>query len=600
MRRYADSWRARECRSSTADADISHGHSTRKTMPRVLVRNIRNLEILTLPASQSIMQPFEGCPSRWIPLLIGPILFVQNKGVRMEAQAREEYQLSEVFNEASVPVVTFVPPKEFQDLVGSLRTKGKHVTLSGPSGCGKTTLAQKAFDKAKIPASDQFWISGRDYTDEKSASSIFSKSFSCEPMTSEIVELLKIAGFIVIDDFHHLHSDVRAEIASKLKRWAELGIRFLIIGISSLNKELIETDYELSIRNDVYEMGAQEPEFIRAVIEAGENALGFHFSSDTRAQFEKVAIGVPSAIQMICRVACTRAEIFETLESYREVSINLEDIKESILRSYKAKFQNRLIGMAKGKQQARSVHNTYFDIVRQICTLELSEIPISELHGRIVKVVPEAKERARKNTSFYNCLNNLSEVIKERGLDDAIYYNQKSEIISVEDPSFRLYLTLVDIDEVEKSVRVRKTRFPWDVAVSFAGEDRATVEEFKAEMNSNGYTVFYDFDEQHKLWGENLRRKLGDVYAHDAQYMVVFLSKHYPEKDWTSFELEIGKEAKSKRTATYLLPIIVDDVTVVGLSKDVGYIDLRSRNIQQAAEVLSKKIEDDALSSETS
>src|SRR6516164_6173224 len=132
--------------------------------------------------------------------------------------------------------------------------------------------------------------------------------------------------------------------------------------------------------------------------------------------------------------------------------------------------------------------------------------------------------------------NNLSDVIEQRGLGDAIYYDRKGEVISIEDPSFRLYLTLADISEIERSVRVRKTRFPWDVAVSFAGEDREVVERFRELLNNAGYAIFYDFDEQHKLWGENLRRKLGEVYAHDAQYMVVFLSKNYPEKDWASFE----------------------------------------------------------------
>jgi hypothetical protein len=90
-------------------------------------------------------------------------------------------------------------------------------------------------------------------------------------------------------------------------------------------------------------------------------------------------------------------------------------------------------------------------------------------------------------------------------LDDAIYYNQQASLISIEDPSFRLYLTLADLGEIERSVRVRRTRFPWDVAISFAGEDRVIVEQFRELMNAAGYTTFYDFDEQHKLWGENLR-----------------------------------------------------------------------------------------------
>ena len=73
--------------------------------------------------------------------------------------------------------------------------------------------------------------------------------------------------------------------------------------------------------------------------------------------------------------------------------------------------------------------------------------------------------------------------------------------------------------------------------------------------------------------------------------MVVFLSKEYPEKDWPSFEIEIGKEARGKRTSEYLLPIRVDDVHIVGLSSDVGYMDLRRHSVEEIIDVLLKKIE---------
>jgi len=467
---------------------------------------------------------------------------------------RPIYQLSDVFNEAAVPVLTFVPPKDFGDLVGSLRTPGKHVTLSGASGCGKTTLARKALDRAGVGTGGYHWISGRDYVGQASVTDVLGAAFACDSIESQVLGYLRASGILIIDDFHHLSQPVRDEIGSKLKRWAELGIRVFIIGIPSLNKTLLDIDSELGIRNDSFEMGVQDAEFVHEVIRLGERALNFEFDPECKERFAKASLGVPSAIQMICRVACTRAQLFETAGETATINLSMDEIKDGVLRNYKSKFQNRLIGLSKGKQQAKSVHNTYFEIVRQICTLEISEIPIAELYARIVRPVINPAERNRKSTSFYNCLNNLSEVLTQRGLDDAIYYNQRAGLISIEDPSFRLYLTLADLDEIERSVRVRRTRFPWDVAVSFAGEDRHIVEEFREQLNTNGYTVFYDFDEQHRLWGENLRRKLGDVYAHEAQYMVVFLSRNYPEKDWTNFELEIGRDAKSKRTSTYLLP----------------------------------------------
>ena len=58
--------------------------------------------------------------------------------------ARPHYELGEVFNEAGLPEVTYVPPAETKQLRGSLATSGKHVTLVGPSGSGKSTVATRA------------------------------------------------------------------------------------------------------------------------------------------------------------------------------------------------------------------------------------------------------------------------------------------------------------------------------------------------------------------------------------------------------------------------------------------------------------------------
>lgn len=263
-----------------------------------------------------------------------------------------------------------------------------------------------------------------------------------------------------------------------------------------------------------------------------------------------------------------------------------------MLRSYKGKYFNKVVGLAKGKQQARSVHDTYFEIIRHISLLGKSVIHVEELRERIVKVTVDQKEQNRRHTSFYNCLKNLPAVIQERQLNDALYFNATSKTISIEDPSFAFYLKLVDFDELKRSIRIRRDDYVYDVAISFAGEQRAHASGLKEELERLGYSVFYDFDEQHILWGQNLRSKLADVYARDAKFMVVMLSKEYPEKDWPAFEFEVGKEAKRGRVAEYLLPLVVDDVHVVGLSSDVGHLDLRRMSVAQVAQILAKKIEE--------
>ncbi|MCL5035855.1 MAG: TIR domain-containing protein [Chloroflexi bacterium] len=501
------------------------------------------------------------------------------------------YKLDDVFNEAYIPTVTFVEPKEFTDLLGSLKTKGKHITLSGPSGSGKTTLARKTLEKAGLHSGNYHWISGREYSEEKTLQNLFAKIFWGQTRDEVICDWLQASGILIIDDFHHLNSDVRTQIGYKMKLWHEKGIRLFLIGIASTTRPLLDLDQELGIRNDLYEMKIQDDNFVRIIISLGEEALNFQFSENTKEDFIEASQGIPSAIQAICRIACIRNNIENTLEESQIIECTMEDIKDAVIRSYKGKYQNKVIGLAKGKQNARSVHNTYFDIIRTIGRLQKSEISYEELQESIVRSVSDPKERSKKNTSFYNCLKYLQSVIEDRGLSDALYCEPVSRTISIEDPSFKLFLSLVNWDEIKRNIRLRSSQYSYDVAVSFSGKIREIAERFKDILEESNYSVFYDFDEQETLWGKNLREYLANIYANEAQFMVIFLSEDYPEKDWPAFEFEIGKEAQNKRTSEYLLPVIVDDVHIVGLNKDIAYLDLRELNIEEIAEIMKKKLE---------
>jgi hypothetical protein len=61
--------------------------------------------------------------------------------------------------------------------------------------------------------------------------------------------------------------------------------------------------------------------------------------------------------------------------------------------------------------------------------------------------------------------------------------------------------------------------------------------------------------------------------------------------------LDVGREAKSKRTGTYMLPVVIDDVHVVGLSRNVGHVDLRKTTLPEAVELLVRKIEESEIGS---
>ena len=91
-----------------------------------------------------------------------------------------------------------------------------------------------------------------------------------------------------------------------------------------------------------------------------------------------------------------------------------------------------------------------------------------------------------------------------------------------------------DLDsEVERINRAiflshkREVETDYDVALSFAGEDRAYVEAVSDALTSAGVSMFYDKPEEANLWGSNLYNHLSEVYLKRARFTVMFISHWY-------------------------------------------------------------------------
>jgi len=503
----------------------------------------------------------------------------------------QTHNLEDVFNEASFPTLTFIPTKEYPFIKSAIRAGGKHITISGPSGSGKTTIVNKLLQEEGIRLEDLLWINAREYSTCSSYCELFSVVLKTEPDFNEINDYLKLTKFIVIDDFHFLASSTRYEIARNLKLLHEKNIRFILIGISSSAEEMVGVDGELGIRNDPFELKTQTDDFVIKLIELGTSLLNIRFDENSIKQIVAASNNVPSVVHVICRIALLNNAIYETQKELTPVSVDIKQLKNEIVRIFDSKYFNKIVALTKGKQQARSVHNTYFDIISTIATDNKSEISVEFLYDKIVRPIGDPKDRGKKSASFYNCLNNLEDIIEENSVHDLVHYNKTGKSISIEDPSLRFYLNLLDLDKLKSKVHVRKNGFTYDVAISFAGEDREVAKNLKDALKNRALEVFYDFDQQAQLWGKDLSKLLSEVYKNDALFMVIIISKHYPEKDWTNFEFANGKDAEITRPSEYLLPLRLDDTHVVGIKESIGIIDLRQQSIEEVADVLSEKIE---------
>lgn len=136
-----------------------------------------------------------------------------------------------------------------------------------------------------------------------------------------------------------------------------------------------------------------------------------------------------------------------------------------------------------------------------------------------------------------------------------------------------------------------KGEFQYDVALSFAGENRPIVEELAVQLRQEGLEVFYDDFKKSDLWGRDLFQHLDDVYANQARFCVIFLSEEYARKAWTNHELKSAQSrAFLQKNEAYILPVRLDDTEIPGIRPTMGYMDLRKVTIQDVAMATLEKI----------
>ncbi len=130
----------------------------------------------------------------------------------------------------------------------------------------------------------------------------------------------------------------------------------------------------------------------------------------------------------------------------------------------------------------------------------------------------------------------------------------------------------------------------YDVALSFAGEDRYYVKQVAGILRDAGITVFYDEFEESALWGKNLYTYLRHIYRDQARYTVFLCSECYAKKLWTNHERESAQERAFKETSEYILPARFDDTEIPGLPGTIAYVDLREKTPYELSLLIGEKV----------
>ena len=132
--------------------------------------------------------------------------------------------------------------------------------------------------------------------------------------------------------------------------------------------------------------------------------------------------------------------------------------------------------------------------------------------------------------------------------------------------------------------------FEYDVAISFASEDRAVAQQMADLLIRRGLKVFYDLYEQAELWGKDLYQHLQAVYRDKAQYCLIVVSASYSKKLWTKHELKQAQARAFQENREYILPMRLDDTEIPGINRTVGYVDMRKHAIEAISDMVYRKV----------
>lgn len=132
--------------------------------------------------------------------------------------------------------------------------------------------------------------------------------------------------------------------------------------------------------------------------------------------------------------------------------------------------------------------------------------------------------------------------------------------------------------------------YDYEVALSFAGEDRDYVEQIAKILKKNNIRVFYDFYEKSNLWGKDLYEHLDNVYRFKSKFCILFLSANYKQKVWTDHERKSAQARAFKENDEYILPVKLDDTEIKGIRPTLGYLDGRKESPKSIVNLVKEKL----------
>lgn len=130
----------------------------------------------------------------------------------------------------------------------------------------------------------------------------------------------------------------------------------------------------------------------------------------------------------------------------------------------------------------------------------------------------------------------------------------------------------------------------YQVAFSYAEEDKAYVNKVAERLKEKNVKLFMYESEMVEMWGQDLYFYFNKIIEKKARYFIPFISENYKKKKWTNYELKVALVNAILNKDMYVLPARFDDAEIEWISYSISYIDLRKYTPEEFADIIIMKI----------
>lgn len=454
-------------------------------------------------------------------------------------------QLEEVFVTEGIPQYTFVKPPNYNEILLDIRRKGKPVIIEGQSGTGKTTTAKRIINQLSVDIEINY-LTARQTTDVEN---IIHISETQPP------------GYFIIDDFHRLSSELQESLANIAKTAAETQNealpKLIIIGINQVGSSLINMVHDIAKRCGIHRIERGSIDIITELINVGAEKLNIQIENPNRIYDE--SNGDYWLTQSLCQTICTKNDVLGYQDDAKLLDFDLNEIRKAMVTKLSHSYNEPVKEFCRGRR-FRPSNDPYFKLLKLISVQSSSIVDLNEManaHPEMKASINGIKERR------------LNILIESKPICERyFYFNPDNKNFAIEDPALFYYMRHVDWEEIRKDCGFRDGLDvkEFEIAISFAGENRKLAKYIANQFESIDVPVFFDeFYETNYLgraWGKEFER----IFVSDSRFVVCLLDQHHNEKIWPTFERNCFKKRVPNGE---VIPVFLDETIFVGISDDI-------------------------------